>query len=406
MPSQALPERCDSSDVSTRGPSEFTVLSLFSGIGGLDLGLEASGMRVVGSVEIDSIARSTIALNREWPHLEPHDVEKFAASKSLPTVDVLAGAPPCQPFSKAAQWHPESRVGLKDDRGLLIFSILDVVARSRPKVVVLENVEGFVRGSTSVLEPLQRALPEIESATGLRYSLDWRILDAHGFGVPQRRKRAFVILSRVGPITWPTPAAAELRPVAWDAIGKVRSEPELQAAGKWAGLLPSIPEGKNYQWHTNRGGGLPLFGYRTRYWQFLLKLAKHEPSWTLAAQPGPSTGPFHWDSRPLTGHEMLRLQGFPEDWKVDGDRRSVVKQIGNATPPPLAEAVGRSISALLGRPVDGPPTLAIERRGKIPDPEPVGDVPSEFLHLQRAKTPDHPGAGLGPSPRVSPVGAD
>ena len=103
---------------------------------------------------------------------------------------------------------------------------------------------------------------------------------------------------------------------------------------------------------------------------------------------------------------MLRLQGFPEDWKVDGDRRSVVKQIGNATPPPLAEAVGRSISALLGRPVDGPPSLAIERRGKIPDPEPVGVVPSEFLHLQRAKTPDHPGAGLGPSPRVSPVGAD
>src|SRR3546814_15139025 len=60
--------------------------------------------------------------------------------------------------------------------------------------------------------------------------------------------------------------------------------------GKWADLLPSIPEGQNYLWHTERGGGIPLFGWRRRYWNFLLKLAKNKPSWTIQAQPGPATG--------------------------------------------------------------------------------------------------------------------
>ena len=74
------------------------------------------------------------------------------------------------------------------------------------------------------------------------------------------------------------------------------------------GLLPSIPEGENYLWHTNRGGGLQLFGWRTRYWSFLLKLAKSLPSWTIQAQPASAIGPFHWRSRKLTTREMCRLQ--------------------------------------------------------------------------------------------------
>ena len=74
---------------------------------------------------------------------------------------------------------------------------------------------------------------------------------------------------------------------------KAPKDEDLNVRGKWVGLLPSIPEGKNYLWHTSRGGGLPLFGWRTRYWTFLLKLAKNRPSWTIQAQPGPAVGPFH-----------------------------------------------------------------------------------------------------------------
>jgi DNA (cytosine-5)-methyltransferase 1 len=378
-----------------------TVLSLFSGIGGLDLGLESAGLEIVGSVESDEVARTSLSRNRDWPQLAPHDVTDLATDP-LPfkSVDVIAGAPPCQPFSKAAQWHPDNRTGLDDDRGLLVFSVLDLVARLAPKVVVLENVQGFVRGPTSVLGPILDALPEIEDETGHTYTLEHRILDAHGFGVPQRRKRAIVVLSRVGTLEWPDPNPEASRPVAWDAIGGLESEPLPEPQGKWAGLLPSIPEGANYQWHTNRGGGLPLFGYRTRYWQFLLKLAKAEPAWTIAASPGPSTGPFHWDSRPLTPREMLRLQGFPADWLVTGDRRAQVRQAGNATPPPLAEAIGGSIMKLLGE-VPSELSLAMVRGGDVPAAEIPQPVSESFAQMTNESIPDHPGPGRGPAPRIA-----
>ena len=165
-------------------------------------------------------------------------------------------------------------------------------------------------------------------------------------------------------------------------------------------LLPSIPEGSNYLHHTDRGDVLPLFGYRTRYWTFLLKLAKDQPARTLAAQPGPSTGPFHWTSRPLTVREMLRLQSFPAGWNVEGVRREQVRQVGNATPPALAEAIGRSMMALLGaRP--GTPRLAISRQnGAVPCPEDFGPVHSRYRALA-GHHDAHPGTGLGPSPRSS-----
>ena len=91
-------------------------------------------------------------------------------------------------------------------------------------------------------------------------------------------------------------------------------ERTLTVGGKWADLLPTIPEGQNYLWHTNRGGGSQLFGWRTRYWSFLLKLAKNLPSWTIQAHPGSSIGPFHWRNRKLSVPEMCRLQTFPTAW--------------------------------------------------------------------------------------------
>src|SRR6185312_12245754 len=114
---------------------------------------------------------------------------------------------------------------------------------------------------------------------------------------------------------------------------------EHQLRGKWADLLPSIPPGMNYLWHTDRGGGEPLFGWRRRYWSFLLKLAPDQPSWTIQAQPGPATGPFHWDNRRLTGREMARLQTFPDDIQITGSLADAQRQIGNAVPSLLAEVL-------------------------------------------------------------------
>ncbi len=235
-----------------------------------------------------------------------------------------------------------------------------------------------------------------------KYTLDSRVLNANGFGVPQRRDRAIIVLSRIGRVVWPAPEDEWLRPRAWDALHDLdfASDDVPAAIGKWADLLPSIPEGSNYLHHTARGEGVPLFGYRTRYWTFLLKLAKDRPASTLAAQPGPSTGPFHWTSRPLTVREMLRLQSFPAEWNVEGIRREQVRQVGNATPPALAEAIGRSMVSLLGR-SPGAARFAISRlSGTVPDPECIGPVHTRFHHLAGLHDA-HPGTGLGPSPRPS-----
>src|SRR5262249_53513752 len=153
----------------------------------------------------------------------------------------------------------------------------------------------------------------------------------------------------------------------WDAIGDLDPLPngeDLEITGKWAALLPSIPEGKNYLWHTTRGGGAPLFGWRTRYWSFLLKLAKAQPAWTIPAQPGPATGPFHWNNRHLSARELCRLQTFPDDVIIAGGRRAAQKLLGNAMPSLLAEVLAREIrSQLLDLPVIGTsPRLRPPRR--------------------------------------------
>src|SRR5207253_1569222 len=96
-----------------------------------------------------------------------------------------------------------------------------------------------------------------------RYRLDHREIDSADYGVPQRRRRVIAIARRDGrAFIWPEPTHAD-RPVrAYDALAGVRVHRSPRASGKWAGLLPSIPEGQNYQWHTPEGGGVPLFGAR------------------------------------------------------------------------------------------------------------------------------------------------
>ncbi len=384
-----------------------TMLSLFSGLGGLDLGLESAGFSSCGSVEVDSLARASLEVNRadDWHPIGNGDVVQLASILKPRTVglrrgelDLLAGAPPCQPYSKAAEWKSTSRQGILDSRARTLdatFAIADVLA---PKLIVLENVPQFLSGRTSALERVHSFAAQLCKSTGYSYTLQYKTLNANDFGAAQSRRRAFVVLSRVGEIRWPKPAA--YLPNAWDAIGDPpSSEVATPARGKWASLLPSIPEGENYLWHTPKGGGVPIFGYRTRYWNFLLKLSKARASWTLAATPGPSTGPFHWDGRPLTTWEQLRLQSFPTDWIVLGSPREQVRQIGNATPPALAEAVGVRLARALG--VEHPHRYRYRtRRSPVPVPASVkvGPVPRHFVPRSSPPAP-HPGAGLGPAPR-------
>lgn len=391
-----------------------SLLSLFTGAGGLDIGLQAAGFEVRGCVEKDEDARETIRQNYKWPLIEEPDLDqtppaKLAAEIGIQSgqLDLLSGGPPCQPFSKSGQWQGIAR--MDDPRASTIVSYLDVVEELLPKVMLLENVMGIVsrepnkQHATHAIDTLEGRLERINLKHSTNYQPKVLCIDAANYGVPQHRQRAFVVACREGTdIEPPLPTHGDNGDpfvTAWDAIGDLGTcvvDPELKLTGKWAGLIPTIPEGMNYQYHTDRGDGLPLFGYRTRYWSFLLKLARGLPSWTIQAQPGPATGPFHWENRKLSVRELARLQTFPDSVEFRGSYRSAQKQIGNAVPAALAEAIGLHIrTSVLGQDVARTSDLSINHTEVALDPLNVAEVPREYLSL-KGKHADHPGQGNGP----------
>jgi DNA (cytosine-5)-methyltransferase 1 len=391
-------------------------ISLFTGAGGLDLGFEAAGFDTSVAVEMDANCIHTLRANRYWPVID-QDITGLATSAILDCgnlapgeADVLIGGPPCQPFSKSGYWARGDARRLDDPRASTLGAYMRVLGQARPKAFLLENVEGLgFRGKDEGLHLIESELAKINAKHGTAYSASIAVLNAADFGVPQLRRRLFVIGSRNGRrYEFPTPThvdPAEARNgdprpryrTAWDALHNVGShDPSLQPRGKWAALLPSIPEGQNYLWHTDRGGGEPLFGWRRRYWSFLLKLAKNQPAWTLQAQPGPATGPFHWESRRLCMREMARLQTFPDDVTVLGTNSEAQRQLGNAVPSLLAEVLARSIARQLleVRRHGESPRLSLSSAPTPPSPEPILPVPAKFLRL-RGEHEAHPGTGKG-----------
>jgi DNA (cytosine-5)-methyltransferase 1 len=396
------------------GPSS---ISLFSGAGGLDLGLERAGFQINLCIEIDDFARRTIAANKHWPIAEPGDIFALDAASIADQsglddgdVDLLHGGPPCQPFSKSGLWVSGRTPRMRDPRAKSLEAYLELVEAFRPRVILLENVEGLASGQThNGLSHLLSELSRINKRRRTRYTPTVHKLSALAldYGVPQRRVRLFVIACRDGAVFDLPPVGlggwqSLGEPTAWDAIGDLDSEEtdsSLELSGRWAGLLPTIPEGSNYLWHTPRGGGTPLFGWRTRYWSFLLKLAKCRPSWTIQASPGPATGPFHWRNRRLSIPELRRIQTFPDDFEFAGGYRSAVHQIGNAVPPALAEFLGRAIlRSFFGDRRKINLSLAVKVRGSPPPPEPVLRLPGRFAR-SLVEPEDHPGVGKGPRSR-------
>jgi len=397
-------------------------VSLFSGAGGLDYGFERAGFDTVVAVEFDRDSCLTLQANRPWAVLE-RDIQAVPGSELLDAagartgeVDLVIGGPPCQPFSKSAYWLSGDTKRLSDPRAVTLSEYMRVVEELLPAVFLLENVHGITySGKEEGLRLLDRMTQDINRRHGTRYTLSWQVLNAADYGVPQLRRRFFLVGHRDGgTFRFPAPTHAEQPAAAgsslfdlpallpyvttWDAIGGVdlrAADEDLGVRGRWADLLPSIPEGENYSWHTDRKGGIPLFGWRRYYWCFLLKLAKALPSWTLQAQPGPAIGPFHWKNRRLAVAEMARLQTFPSDITFVGSRGSVQKQLGNAVPSLLAEVIGRALAEqFFGVQLPSRPCLAIDLRRPIPAPEQVQPVLEKFHHL-KGNHEAHPGTGQG-----------
>lgn len=378
------------------------VLSLFTGAGGLDLGLEAAGFDIAGCVEIDRSARDTLALNRpKWKLTPDGDLHAYQPEELLSIfglkrkeLAILSGGPPCQPFSKSSHWVREPR-RLEDPRAKTIKAYLSVCEQALPYVMVLENVEGLLfSGKDEALHMILRRLQQINSKHNTKYGAQIVRINSAEYGIPQRRERVFLIAVRDGQqISFPSPThgseSGEDFLTAWDAIGGVNNleAPDyLTMTGKWADLLPTIPEGNNYLWHTERGDGKPLFQWRSRYWTFLLKLAKNRPSWTLQAQPGPATGPFHWHNRRLSVDEMCKLQTFPSNYKIAGSYTSARHQVGNAVPSAIGELIGLELRRqLFGSRVRRYLKLIPYRRDDCPPSEPVHPrVPKKYWEMGNA----------------------
>ncbi len=335
---------------------EMKTISIFSGIIGLDLGLNASGFVPTILVDKDKYAVETVKNN--FPDLNYccKDITEistkqllFASGLKKGEADLLVGGPPCQPFSKSGK-----RKGLSDDRGGLLFKMyIKLISQIEPKAFLLENVRGLLSSNGGM---------DFESIWGwfkeTGYSFYPKVIDAADFGVPQFRKRLFIIGFK-DRIKFDFPEETHghhtknenLKPYVTvnDAIGKMKEPGEHRPyRGKYTHLLEEIPEGLNYSYYTKeRGCSNPLFKWRTKFWTFLLKIDRFRPSLTIQANPGNNTGPFHWENRRLGIEELKRLQTIP-DWFELHDSYSISHRlIGNAVPPLLAQQLGNQIKRAL-----------------------------------------------------------
>jgi DNA (cytosine-5)-methyltransferase 1 len=352
-----------------RNVSELPAISLFSGAGGLDLGAEQAGYAIKASVECERDAAETLRANFPDSTVLERDIKTLPAEEILEAAglkageaELLIGGPPCTPFSKSGYWIEYKRKGLDPDASLLDH-YLRVLAETRPRTFLLENVYGLAYRNHNA--PWLESL--LDAARSLGYHVEYRVLLAADYGVPQRRQRVFVLGSRDRQPVFPEPTHSgphetrtkydvSLMPhvTAGEVIGDLAERNDLaeeqeSVDGKWGHLLPEIPPGDNYLYYTaKRGHPKPIFEWRKRYWSFLLKLDPEQPSPTIQAQPGPYVGPFHWHNRRLRLPEILRLQTFPDGYPVAGSRRSTQVQVGNAVPPHLAEQVSRVLAATAG----------------------------------------------------------
>ena len=341
---------------------EIAAVSLFSGAGGLDIASFMAGVPVLSSTDIDADCIRTLKANEDiFENTEIfegnlHEMESSIFSdvvrKRKPKKFIVIGGAPCQPFSKAGYWvGHETRRGINDPRASLVNEYLRVVTDIRPDGFLFENVE-------SLLHPTNKVIVDRFKEIVAEAGYDTQIVRANAleYGVPQKRKRIFIIGTK-GQFKRKEPVKTHCAPdrcsetglqpyvTAGEAIAGFEGEEffedyEVTKGGTYYEELCEVPPGQNYKALTAWAGyPNPKFVADKRFWNFLLKLSPSEPSWTICAQPGPWVGPFHWENRRLRVPEAAAIQTFSKGYKFCGSRRSVQKQIGNAVPCLMGKAM-------------------------------------------------------------------
>ncbi|MGC8988197.1 DNA cytosine methyltransferase [Infirmifilum sp.] len=357
---------------------ELTVISLFTGAYGLDLGFELAGFRVAVALDISEESYMNLRANRPKIPFLLGDIKGFSTADILKEaglrpgeVDIITGGPPCQPFSPAGK-----RQSLKDPRAAPLMDFIRVVREARPKVFVMEEVPGILSARVRhvpIRERGKRPLtPDEEPGSAWRvvleelgktgYRVAWKVLNAADYGTPQVRERVIIIgvrpdLKRLPAFPEPThskePAVlfGVLRP--WLTIAEA-----LVGIRDHAGFTPLPPKYARYIGYVPPGGNwrqipdeLKSEAMNAAYHAsggrmgFYRRLTWFEPSPTLVTSPTmKATMMIHpWEDRPLSVREYLRLQGFPDDWRVVVSVQSAYRLFGEAVPVPLARAIAGAI---------------------------------------------------------------
>jgi DNA (cytosine-5)-methyltransferase 1 len=301
-----------------------TSIELCAGGGGQALGLEAAGFQHLALVEIDPHACRTLQSNRQSWNVVQADINGFDASKYA-GIDLVAGGLPCPPFSRAGK-----QLGERDERNLWP-AALRIIEQAKPKAVMFENVRGIL---DAVFEDFRTKFSSAKALAG--YISDWKILNACDFGVSQLRPRVVFVALREDCARgwqWPVPKP-EPPPTVGDKIYDLISMRGWRGSEKWRRhaneIAPTIVGG------SLKHGGPDLGPTRARKeWAALgvdgLGIADEPPAKDFVGMPR------------LTLRMVARLQGLPDDWIFMGGKTASYRQVGNAFPPPVAEAVATRI---------------------------------------------------------------
>ena len=330
-------------------------IDLFSGAGGLSLGLDRAGFKPVLAVEINKDACATYTLRFPNVDVKPVPIQTIDFLPYRGKVDLLAGGPPCQPFSSGGL-----RQASKDIRDM-IPEFIRALSEARPRAFLMENVPGLVTGCRK-----DYFLNAIRSFEALGYAVSWEVVNAADYGVPQKRKRLFVVGTLDGKFVFPKPTHGtgkgkkKYSPVsAWLNLQEVKGEanPSIVTYAKNPDIRPNPYDG-----HLFNGGGRALDpnapshtilasagGNKTHFVDpndLVPKYHKH-----IAKGGKPYVGKTLKGARRLTVLESAILQTFPPEMVFCGSRSSQYTQVGNAVPPMLAAIIGKSIfEALQTRP--------------------------------------------------------
>ena len=321
----------------------FTFIEVCSGAGGLSKGFIECGFTPLLLNDTDKYCVDTLKLNHPNANIikgSMVDLELDAFNE----VDVLMGGVPCQSFSQAGK-----REGISDDRGKLILHFIKMIDTLNPKIFIIENVQGLLTHNKG--ETLQYIIEEINTLN--KYNVDYKLLNANDYSVPQNRKRLIIVgVKKSIHKTFIFPEPHEYKPVLKDVLIGCPSSPGIVYNKDKFDLMNLIPEGgcwvdlpkdiaKAYMGKSFESGG----GKRG----ILKRLDMNKPSLTLLTTPSQKQTerchPKH--TRPLQVLEYARIQTFPDDYKFAGSINQIYKQIGNAVPVNLGQAIAKEVINVL-----------------------------------------------------------